>query len=119
MSPGDKNLSPILSFCPLAAPSKGFRAFHFVPVWGQIVPWPSWERALELMTRVSYKIQPFQISPYKGFTCRYWRVKLYHTVKDTAGWEFIPKLKQALEGYPVSVVEKDRFAVLSWRNASG
>lgn len=32
-----------------------------------------------------------------------------HTVKDTAGWEFIPEVKRALAGYPISVVEKDRF----------
>lgn len=32
-----------------------------------------------------------------------------HTVKDTAGWEFIPEIKRALAGYPISVVEKDRF----------
>ena len=32
-----------------------------------------------------------------------------HTVKDTHGWEFIPEIKKALEGYLVAVVEKDRF----------
>ena len=38
LSPGDKNLSPILSFCPLAAPSKGFRVFHFVPCLSPVCP---------------------------------------------------------------------------------
>ena len=38
LSPGDKNLSPILSFCPLAALGAGFGVFHFVPCLSLICP---------------------------------------------------------------------------------